>query len=375
MKTQPTLRSRLIVAQLVLVAVVALSGLLAVKLLTPVLFVNRVQGRGGAVLGEGQSAGGGGHGNRSLTVTAEIQNAYNDALTSALLIAGLVGLVASLALATLLSRRLLHRLGDVQHAAHQLATGDYEHSILVPPEPELADLARSINTLGSTLAATEESRARLMSDVAHELRNPLTTIEGYMEGLIDGVLPATVETYGVVAEEAHRLKRITEDLSFMSRAEEGAVSYQMTAMDLAELARRTVERMTPSFDDAGLSMHLSLDQPVTVIADPARLTQTLSNLLGNAIAHTPRGGSVSVVAQRDKTWGVLAVTDSGDGLEHDQLEIIFERFTRFRDGPGLGIGLNIARSIVVGHGGTLEATSEGAGCGSTFTLKLPLRTS
>ncbi len=375
MKSHRSLRSRLIVSQLALVVLVALTGLAAVKLLTPVLFADRVQSGGGAVLGEGQPLGGGSHGNRALTVTTEIQSAYNDALTSALLTAGLVGLVASLIMATLFSRRLLHRLGDVQHAAHQLAAGDYEHSIVVPPEPELADLARSINTLGSTLAATEESRARLMSDVAHELRNPLTTIEGYMEGLIDGVLPATVETYEVVAQEAQRLKRLTEDLSFMSRAEEGAVRYKMSAMNLAELAHQTVERMAPSFDEAGLSVRLLLAQSILMNGDTERLTQTLSNLFRNAIAHSQRGGVVTIESRREHTHGVLTITDTGDGLEQDQLEIIFERFTRFREGAGIGIGLNIARSIIVGHGGTLDASSDGPGQGATFTLKLPLRTS
>ena len=366
-----TLRTRILLAQVALVLLVTATGLVAVRLLTPVFFERGLQNRGGSLGGPDGSRWSGSAANQNLTVSAEIQDAYNDALTKAAIIAGIAGLIAALILGILFTRQLLQRLGEVQHAAHRLAAGDYRSEISPPPEPELADLAVSINTLGATLAATEETRARLMSDVAHEIRNPLTTIEGYMEGLIDGVLPPTVETYTEVADEAHRVKLITDDLSFMSKAQEGVVRYEAIPFDLSELAHSAVERLRPRCDARGVTLQQSLDTALPVTADADRMTQALANLFTNALAHTPEGGTISVVGRRQAGECEIAVSDTGDGIPAEHLDIIFERFTRFRDGPGIGIGLNIARSIAEGHHGSLTAQSEGPGRGATFTLALP----
>ena len=366
-----TLRTRILLAQVALVLLVTATGLVAVRLLTPVFFERGLQSRGGSLRGPDGSQGSATGANQNLTVSAEIQDAYNDALTKAAIIAGIAGLIVAVILGVLFTRRLLQRLGEVQHAAHRLAAGDYRSTISPPPEPELADLALSINKLGAALAATEETRARLMSDVAHEIRNPLTTIEGYMEGLIDGVLPPTVEIYTEVADEAHRVKLITDDLSFMSKAEEGVVRYETVDVDLADLAHNSAERLRPRCDASGVTLEQTLDTALPVTADPDRVIQALANLLSNALDHTPTGGTISVVGRRRAGECEITVTDTGDGIPAEHLEIIFERFTRFREGPGIGIGLNIARSIAEGHQGRLTAQSEGPGRGSTFTIALP----
>ncbi len=368
MSTVSSLKARLTISHLVLVAFVAIIGLISVRLLTPVLY-RRGLGNG---LGLGQAGEGQGVGGPASSYRLEVQDAYNDALTQAVIIAALTGLVAAMVLSALFSRRILRHLEQVQLAARRLAAGDYGQTMEVPSEPELADLATSINTLAASLASTEETRTQLMSDVAHELRNPLTTIEGYMEGLIDGVLPPTVETYTEVAQESRRLRRLTEDLSFLSRSEEGSVRYNMVPMDLAQLARTTAERIRPLLAEAGIELEVELGEPIPVVADTGRLAQALSNLLANALAHTPHGGTVRVSGQSEGDRALLMVSDTGDGIEAGQLEIIFERFTRFRQGPGLGIGLNIARSIARGHGGTLRASSKGVDQGAVFTLSIPL---
>ncbi len=358
-----TLRSRLLAAALLLVTVVVGTGLVAVRLLTPILFDR------GLHAGNANAPGRGG---RALAVTAEIEAAYDTALTRSVLIAGLVGLGAAIGLVLVFGRLLLGRLGPMQEAANRLAAGDYDQSLEIPPEAELADLARSINTLGASLAATEESRARLMSDVAHELRNPLTTIEGYLEGLIDGVLPRDESTFAEMADEAHRMRRITEDLSFMSRAEEGAAIYEMEPVDLAAVASRCAATAQPLCDAGGVTLQLNLARALPVAGDASRLAQVVDNLIRNAIAHTPPGGTIDLAASVDGNC-MLRITDTGDGLAPEHLQIIFERFVRFRSGPGLGIGLNISRSIISGHGGTLTATSPGVGGGATFVIALPCR--
>jgi len=305
-------------------------------------------------------------------VPEEIQQDYDRALTSALVIATIIGLVIALALGWLLTRRILRAFTGIKEGASRLADGHYGVRVPVPAEVELADLAESVNTLADSLQRTEQSRARLVSDLAHEIRNPLSTIEGYMEGLIDGVLPESRETYEAIAAEAHRLKRLTWDLSTLSKAQEGAIEYSFETLDLNEVVKRVVNALLGQYEinDVDLIMGLEADLPCRIDTD--RIAQSLTNLLGNALAHTPPGGAVTVGGSADSRWCRLTVTDTGDGIPESQLETIFERFTRL-DGThaGTGIGLNIARTLVRAHGGDVIASSPGPGKGSTFEIKLP----
>lgn len=366
------LRGRVFASYLLLVGVVAGVGALAVLWLTPELFERAVRGRGGAMSGTTRGHGAGGP--VSFEVPAQVEDAYDEALLRSLLVAALVGLGVAVGLGIVFSRRLLARLRTVQDAARRMAAGEYARTIPVPPEPELAELATSMNALGASLASTEQTRARLVSDLAHELRNPLTTIEGYVEGLIDGVLPPTVETYTEIAAEAHRLKRLTLDLSFLARAQEGAVDYHLEPADLAVATRLVVERLRPQFDAAGVTLddRTGVDTTMPARFDAERIAQVLTNVLGNALAHTPAGGRVEVSSVRDGAAFRVSVADTGAGMTADQLAVVFDRYTRFHGGTGTGIGLNIARTIARAHHGDLTAASAGPGRGTTFTLSVPV---
>lgn len=365
-----SLRARLVGSYLAVVAAVGVAGFATVRLLTPVIYENRLQRRAGpsGLAGTGRGTGGVG------LSSAALEHTYDDALTLALIIATAVGLVVAAVLAVVAARRLLRPLREVRDATERLAAGDYASPVHPPPETELADLASSINVLGSTLAATDRARARLVSDLAHELRNPLGTIEGYMEGMIDGVVPATDETFQTVADEAHRLSRLTRDLSLLARIQEGALTLETGPADLAEVARSVVERLRPQYETKQVDLIAELEEPLPITADEDRLVQAISNVVGNALTHTPAGGTVRITGSRDDRHCRLAVVDSGEGIPPDQLETIFFRYTRFHDGPGTGIGLNIARSLVRAHGGDLTAAGDGPGEGATFTLTLPRRT-
>jgi histidine kinase len=269
---------------------------------------------------------------------------------------------------------LLRTFNEVTAGARRLAEGHYDTRVDEPREAELADLAQSVNTLADSLQRTAETRARLVSDLAHEIRNPLSTIEGYMEGLIDGVLPPSRETYQAVSAEAHRLQRLTRDLSTLSKAQEGAIEYDMMDGDLAAIGRRVAETLAPQFEANEVTLSVRLGEPLPVHGDPDRLAQAVTNLLGNALAHTPPGGTVSVTGINDSASCSIAIADTGPGIPQTELETIFERFTRLdREQPGTGIGLNIARTLVRDHRGEVTAVSPGAGQGATFTVTLPRR--
>lgn len=360
-----SLRRRLIVTHLALVAAVTAVGFIMVRLLTPTFFEQRVQAR--------QGQGAGGPGGAGQLVPNQVQDSYKEALDTALLIAAIVGLVLAVALALWLSRRLLRGLNELREGTRRLASGDYQRPVPEPAETELAVLADSINSLGAGLAETEESRAELVSNLAHELGNPLATIEGYMEGLIDGVLPATQDTYGTVAAEAHRLQRLTKDLSLLSRADEGALTLDMQPVDLAEIARSVARRLEPQYEAKGVDLRVEADEPLNVTADGDRIAQATTNLVGNALTYTPKGGSVTIRGAQSAGSCGIDVEDTGIGIPSDRLEQVFGRFTRLdRDSSGTGLGLNIARTLVRLHGGELTAHSDGVGSGTTFRLSLPV---
>lgn len=365
-------------AQMVVVAVVATLGFVTVRHLTPTLF-NQHLGLGGQ--GQGGGGGGGPRGGRAnpFTDPTAVADSLDRSVTVAAALAAGAGLVVALMVAWMITRLLVRRLTVMSAATARLAAGDHQVRVDEPPEVELAELARSINQLGASLAATEQTRARLISDLAHELRNPLTTIQGSMEALIDGVVPATAETFESVAEEADRLRRLTEDLSLLARGQEGALGLEPITVELLAAVTTTTERLRPQFELKGVDLSV-VGTPATVKADHDRLAQVLVNTVGNALTHTPTGGAVTVTVSTVETdpggqgpWARVAVADTGVGIPTDQLRTVFDRYTRLDpQSPGTGVGLNIARTLIEAHGGRISAHSDGAGTGATFVIDLPL---
>lgn len=214
---------------------------------------------------------------------------------------------------------------------------------------------------------------RLIDEVAHEMRTPVTTIKGSMEALLDEVLEPGPEVYSRVADEASRLQRLAEDLSTLSRAEEHTLHMDSVLIDAAEVAAEVCERMRPQFQHADVTL-TTTGTHAPVAGDAHRLTQVLVNLLGNALGHCDAGAAVTVSSGSDANSSWVAVADTGRGIDPAELERIFERFYRVPDAStpgGRGIGLTIARSLVRAHGGTLTVESGGLGHGATFTVRLP----
>lgn len=362
-----TLRSRLLASHLVVAAVGAGALVIVAAIVTNVAFNVRLRDRAGMM--------GGPRGDGNSATTNALQNALSESLGWALLVGVLAAVVTAGITAVFIARRISTPVEQIRAATHRMARGEFRSEIPLPTDAELAELARDVHALGARLAESELHRTRLIGEVAHELRTPLTTIRASMEGLIDGVVAPDPEVFARIADEASRLHRLADDLTLLSQAEESAIPLRVADIDLGAIARSASERLAAQFEDKGVALVLSEIPPLPVRADPDRVTQVLTNLLGNAMTHTPEGGSVTVVGGAAEGTAWIAVSDTGSGVPADQVDRIFERFYRLPDAShpaGRGIGLTIARGMARAHGGDVTATSGGTGRGATFRLTLPV---
>ena len=270
------------------------------------------------------------------------------------------------------ARRLATPLESIGSTTRQMAQGNYDGSVQPTGIEELDQLGADVQSLADALAETEPRRLRLIGDIAHELRTPLSTIEGSMEALMDGVVPADDETFAGIAREAARLRRLANDLSDLSSSAEQDLLADAGPVDMAELAQGVGDLLSVQADAKGLVLRVAADVPAMVTGNPDRLAQVLTNIVGNAIQYT-ESGRVDVAATATADRVIVTVTDTGRGLSRDDLAKVFDRFYRTDEhyADGTGVGLTIAQQIVWAHGGTLSAESPGPGRGTTFTLALP----
>ena len=233
--------------------------------------------------------------------------------------------------------------------------------------------------MAEKLEQVETMRRRLIGDVAHELRTPLTAIKGSMEALVDGVMPASPETFEQVGQEAERLSRLVDDLQELSRVESGTLALELGPVSLSDLSETVRKRLYGAFKAKGVTLTLDLPENLPrVRADMDRLLQVLTNLLDNALKYTSAGGSVTLSGEKHNHEINVHVSDTGIGIPPEHLPFIFDRFYRVdksrsrKSGGGSGIGLTISRYLIEAQDGRIWVESAGDGHGSTFSFTLPL---
>jgi histidine kinase len=318
--------------------------------------------------GRGQGAGGG------TAIEAALNDAFSSSLTLALIVALIAATVAALIVGAIIGGRLLRPLDQIRGAVRRMASGHYDEQIPRTDDTELAELASDVNALGASLRESEQRRSRVISDVAHELRTPITSLDGYLEGIEDGIFDASPATVTAMREETRRLQRLAGDLSALSRAEEQAFDLRPEAADLGQVATAAARALAGRFADAEVTLEIPHFRELPGHFDRDRLGQVFTNLLRNALEHTPAGGSVSLHGEKRDTDLIITVADTGTGIAAEHLPHVFERFYRAGSADragGTGIGLTIARSIVRAHGGDLTGASPGPGAGAAFTVRIP----
>lgn len=278
--------------------------------------------------------------------------------------------IAALVIARTL-RRAAAPIGDVMDAANRLASGDYTARVEARGSGEVRQLIDSFNAMAERLHASEGQRRALLAEVAHELRTPLSIMQGQVEGMLDGVYPRDDEHLEPVVAGTRRMTRLLEDLQTLSTAQAGALRLHREPTDARRLMQEVREAFAPRAAARGVAFTTAVDDLSQLDVDPVRLRQVLDNLVANALRFTPGGGSVTVIGRRDGAAALFSVRDTGSGIAPAQLPYLFERFTKSADSHGSGLGLAIAKSLVESHGGTISAQSE-PGRGTTITFGIPL---
>jgi len=357
-----SLAGKLLVAQLLVIVAGSVTLLLVALSLAPGLFRDHVREALGIVPED---------------VSRHLDHAFDDAVLVALGVAIGAAALTAAAVSWFLSVRIVRPLGQLARAAERIAQGNYGERVPVTGSDELTILAAAFNDMAASLESAELRRRQLLSDLAHELRTPLATIEGYLEGVRDGVMPASAETWAVLETESGRLRRLVDDLQKVSRAEERQLDLRIRPVSPAAIVAAAVQAAEPAYLAKKMELRCTVDERLPQLAaDPDRIGEVLANLLDNALRHTPPGGRVEVLAERHGDDVELVVVDSGEGIPPEHLGRVFERFYRVDSGRtramgGSGIGLAIARALVEAHGGRIRAESEGAGQGARFIVTLP----
>ncbi len=315
---------------------------------------------------------------------------FGENLLRPLVVAGAIGLALSALLAWLVSRSVARPLQQVADAAHAIAQGDYDQTVPVSGPTEVRHLARDFNRMAHQVQASRDAQRDFVANVSHELKTPLTSIQGYSQAILDGTAADTEAVQNsakVIHDEAERMGRMVTELLDLARIESGQVAMRQDPVDLRSLLENVVDRFRLRAEEAGIALRAQIADLPPVLGDGDRLAQVFTNLVDNALKHTPSGGTVMVTAQLLTPSGVrrlkkawpraveVAVSDSGEGIPPEDLSRVFERFyqvdkSRRRTGS-VGLGLAISREIVEAHGGSIKAESIVA-LGTRFTVVLPL---
>ena len=312
------------------------------------------------------------------SVVEHAEAAFASASALTLAVALTASVVTALIASVVLARRIGASLGAMSSAAGRVAAGRPDVRIARPRVgAEFDDLADAFNTMAARLDQDEELRRRLMADVAHELRTPVSTISAYVDALEEGVEQPTPETLETLRSQASRLTRLATDLAAVTQAESGALRLDLRAERPVLLLRASASTARVACDEAGVGLVMHDEEGLPEVrVDRDRFAQVLGNLLDNALRHTPRGGLITLSAQATADGVRFTVADTGEGIAAEHLPHVFERFYRVdtardRASGGSGIGLAITRALVQAHGGTVAAHSDGPGRGARFDVDLP----
>jgi signal transduction histidine kinase len=307
------------------------------------------------------------------TIEYRFVGSVNRSLLFAVAAAGLVAIL----LTTLLSRSMLRPIGALIAAARAMEKGDLSQRVNIQAGGEIGELAKAFNAMADGLDRLEKLRRNLVTDVAHELRTPLSNVRGYLEAIQDGVIRPTPEVIVSVYEETMLLNRLVDDLQELALAEAGQLRFLRQPVQIQDIVEKTVNLISPQAANKGVQVEINLPEDLpAIVADEERIGQVLRNLLNNALTNTPSGGVIRVAARTVDSLVEVSVQDTGVGIAAEHLPYVFERFyrvdkSRARVTGGAGLGLAIVKQLVEAQGGQVAITSQ-VGQGTTVSFTTPV---
>ncbi len=301
-------------------------------------------------------------------------------LLRTLLVAGSVALLFSIILAWLIAHWVTAPLRRMVGASKAVAAGKYDQQLPLTGPEEVQSLAAAFNEMVRRVQTSRQAQRDFVANVSHELKTPLTSIQGFAQAILDGTAQKPEDQQHaarVIYDESNRLRRLVEDLLDLARIDTGQVAFERHPVDLGALLRSVVERLSVRAEEVGVRIESRLPDFPPIVGDGDRLAQVFTNLIDNAVKHSSEGGVVNLMGERDGGWISIHFDDAGPGIPPEELSRIFERFYQLDKarpggrGRGVGLGLAISREIVQAHGGRLVAQSA-VGRGSRFTVQLPI---
>ena len=310
------------------------------------------------------------------TPVPELRNARNSVFGYFLISVG-VAVFISIILVYIFSLRFSKPLKQIRNAAKIIAGGEFSKRLNISSNDEIGELARTFNQMAAELQNLEEMRRGFIANVSHELRTPMTSIRGFIQGILDGTIPEEKQSYylTVVSDETNRLNRLVNNLLDLARMEAGEIKMIIKPFDINELMRRCVIKLETLLLDKNIMVEADFEEENMVVnADMDAIDRVAYNLMHNSIKFTPEGGkiTISVVSRKDRV--LVSIEDTGSGIESSELDMIWERFyksdkSRSRDKTGTGLGLAIVKNIINEHGQEIWVESE-PGKGTKFTFSL-----
>ncbi|MFM8876681.1 MAG: ATP-binding protein [Anaerolineae bacterium] len=301
-----------------------------------------------------------------------IDQKYVDQINRGFWLAGIVGMLVALGFGLLLASSLTRPVRDLTTATRNMAQGQLEQQVPVRSGDELGELAQAFNHMSADLARANRSRKQMTADIAHDLRNPLTVLSGYLESLQDGKIKPTPERFAVMQAEVTHLQHLVEDLRTLSLADAGELKLHLEPTSIPELLERVAEAYRHQAEQQQIHLKVEIEPNLPEVdLDPARMEQVLGNLVSNALRYTAADGEIRLEAKQLNGSLSVSVIDNGSGIPAEILPHIFERSYRgdeSRSGNESGLGLAIAKSIVEYHGGNIRAESNKVG--STFHITI-----
>lgn len=312
---------------------------------------------------------------RSTRTLNDALSEFGSSLAAPLLQAGIIGLVFAFILAALISRQIAKPLSAVAHAAGEVAEGNYDAKLPETGASEMRAVAEAFNTMTREVQSTHQAQRDFLANVSHDLKTPLTSIQGYSQAIIDGAVRDPATAAEVIHSEAERLARMVSELTDLASLQSGRVALRLDRVDIAQLTKALAERIEVVARKNNIALSVRAPESVIVTADGDRMAQVITNLLSNAVKFTPEGGHIDVVMRGLDNGIEVAIRDNGIGIPQNEIARVFERFYQIDKarGPkrGTGLGLAIAKEIVSAHGGRIRAESLGEGHGTTFVVWLP----